>query len=170
MDRPDALAVLLDPIAPGAVPALETSAPRGAVGFDALSHTDLERLTETIGADVLDEVWRRTERERVQAEREEAAALAAGTEASAEDLATAQGLMDTVGRTAVGLLGPHAAAPERQVSDQADEQSGENAQVRARPGRYPCHDSQEAAELTTSPQPTTEPTATRPIASQLTEP
>ena len=41
---------------------------------------------------------------------------------------------DTVGPTAVGLLGPHAAAPERQVSDQADEQSGENAQVRARPG------------------------------------
>ena len=77
---PDALAVLLDPIAPGAVPALETSAPSGPVGFDALSHADLERLTETIGADVLDEVWRDTERERARAEREEAAALAAGEE------------------------------------------------------------------------------------------
>ena len=73
---PDAAEALVAPLAPGAHPQLAAPAPGTDTGLAGLDPQDLERLTERLGAEVLDRAWRAAEerraRMRAEAERVEA--------------------------------------------------------------------------------------------------
>ncbi|EGQ74985.1 hypothetical protein [Actinomyces sp. oral taxon 448] len=75
---PDASADLVGSVAPGAHVRMDAAQLFGAGGLEAVGQEALERLVAEIGEDVLDEAWRRAERQRREAGEREDRALALG--------------------------------------------------------------------------------------------
>jgi len=75
---PDAAATLVGSVAPGARLRMDAMSIFGPGGLEAVGQEALERLVETIGEDVLDEAWRRAEKQRREVGQLEDRALASG--------------------------------------------------------------------------------------------
>ncbi|CAM3004161.1 hypothetical protein ACSL103130_09785 [Actinomyces slackii] len=75
---PEDLAALLGQRAPGMRPALHAVEPPKAIGLDAVDPDKLERLVETIGAEVFEKAWHASKEVRSRTEWEEARAAASG--------------------------------------------------------------------------------------------
>lgn len=75
---PDAAATLVGSVAPGARLRMDAMSIFGPGGLEAVGQEALERLVATIGEDVLDEAWRRAEKQRREVGQLEDRALASG--------------------------------------------------------------------------------------------
>ena len=75
---PDASATLIGNVAPGASLRMDAMSIFGPGGLEAVGQDALERLVASIGEDVLDEAWRRAERQRREMGKLEDRALATG--------------------------------------------------------------------------------------------